>query len=241
MSFQFPGMQITFEAGADLSTKQFFAVAIAADQQVDPSGAGLQSVGVLQNKPSAAGRAATVMINGVTKASAGAAIAVNDAVAAAADGQFVTAAPGDIVLGIALEAAAAADEIIAVLLGNSHSLDDVVSLVAGADLSTKQFLFMAVAADAQIDPAGDGVHTCGVLQNVPSAAGQVALCKIIGITSVISGAAFTAGDPIGSDAAGKCIEAVNPHIVQGIALATAGGADETISLLRTGSGNVVPV
>ncbi len=59
---------ISIEAGADLSAKQFFLLELATDGQVTRvNGTTDKAMGVLQNKPSAAGRAANVAISGVTK------------------------------------------------------------------------------------------------------------------------------------------------------------------------------
>jgi DNA-binding transcriptional regulator LsrR (DeoR family) len=80
------------------------------------AGAGEHAVGVLQDKPDAAGRAGGVMMYGITKCKAGAAVAVNALVTPDASGRAVTAASNDFIFGIALEAAANADEIIAVAL-----------------------------------------------------------------------------------------------------------------------------
>lgn len=59
---------ISMIAGQDLSGSQYKFVDLASDGQVDPVGtAGAKAVGVLQDKPSAAGKVATVGIEGVTK------------------------------------------------------------------------------------------------------------------------------------------------------------------------------
>ena len=105
---------ITLEAGQDLSAKQFFFVSVASDGQVDPTGDGAAAVGVLQNDPAAAGRAATIGINGVTKVSAGGSITAGAAVASDAAGEAVVAATGDVILGTALESGSDG-EIIAIL------------------------------------------------------------------------------------------------------------------------------
>lgn len=95
---------ITLEAGQDLSAKQFFFVTVASDGQVDPTGDGGVAVGVLQNDPAAAGRAATIGINGVTKVSVGASITAGAAVASDSAGEATPAVSGDQILGIALAA-----------------------------------------------------------------------------------------------------------------------------------------
>jgi len=97
---------VPFEAGADLSTKQYRFVSIASDGQVDPTGDGLLAVGVLQNDPAAAGRAAEVAISGIVKVEAGGTIAAGAAVASSATGTAVTAATADVILGTAVDGGA---------------------------------------------------------------------------------------------------------------------------------------
>lgn len=116
MSYNLVGQCVTLEAGQDLSASQYFFVAVAADGQVDPAGDGAYAEGVLQNDPSAAGRAASVQISGISKVVAGGAVSVGDAVASTAAGKATTAATGDIILGTALEAATADGDVIAVLI-----------------------------------------------------------------------------------------------------------------------------
>jgi hypothetical protein len=230
MAYEIPLGKHSLEAGADLSAKQYFFMAIASDRQVDPAGAGLATVGVLQNKPSAAGQAAELQTLLISKVVAGEAIAIGASVASDAAGKARTAIAGDVIQGIAMTVAAADGEVLSVLLGQSRLTGDL-GLVSGADLSTKANLFMAVAADGKIDPATAGVMCAGILQNAPDAADLEAIVRQIGISDVISSAAFTMGDKLASDSAGKAKKAVGGDIVQAIALETATGADETISVL----------
>jgi hypothetical protein len=112
---------VTLEAGGDLSAGQFRFVELAADAQVDlVAAAGGDAVGVLQNDPSAAGRAATVAVLGVSKVVAGAAVAAGARVQSDDEGRALAAASGDVVLGRALTAASAAGEVIEVLLLSTH-------------------------------------------------------------------------------------------------------------------------
>ena len=104
---------LTFQAAADLSAAQYFLVKITAADTVNLAGDGELCVGVLQNKPSAAGDAATISRGGdVTKVSAGAAFAVGVKLAADANGQAVLATTGEEVIGISKEAATAQNEIV---------------------------------------------------------------------------------------------------------------------------------
>lgn len=105
MSYSEKLCTVSMEAGQDLSSHQFGFVSMSSDGQVDPTGDGAHAVGVLQNDPSAAGRAASVGVSGVTKVIAGGTIAAGAAVASDASGHAVTATSADIILGTALEAA----------------------------------------------------------------------------------------------------------------------------------------
>ena len=59
---------VSFPAGADLSAKQFHLLEMASDGEVvAANAAGDKIVGVLQDKPAAAARAASVAIGGITK------------------------------------------------------------------------------------------------------------------------------------------------------------------------------
>lgn len=107
----------TLPAAADLSTKQYFFVFIDTNGNVALSvTAGRRCLGVLQNKPSAAGRACTVGTDGVSKVVAGAAIAIGDLVASDGAGKARTAVTGDHVQGEAITASAADGTVISVML-----------------------------------------------------------------------------------------------------------------------------
>lgn len=111
----------SFLAGADLSTKQWYAVELTAANTVNvPNAATDAAIGILQNKPKA-GEAATVMHLGRSYGIAdgsSVAIAVGDFVGPAAGGVLVKKATADFsTLGRALTAAAAANVLIEVALG----------------------------------------------------------------------------------------------------------------------------
>ena len=105
---------VSFEAGSDLSANQFQFVSVSADGQVDLTGDGAYSIGVLQNEPSAAGRAAEVAINGKTQVKCGGTVTAGGPVASDGSGQAVDATTNDIILGEAMEAGASG-EVITVL------------------------------------------------------------------------------------------------------------------------------
>lgn len=95
----------TYIAGADLSSSQHLFVKVSGAGVV-LAGDGDEAAGVLQNSP-ISGEAASVAVSGMVKVVAGGTIAVGAKVGADAAGKAVTAASGDIELGIAREAAVA--------------------------------------------------------------------------------------------------------------------------------------
>lgn len=106
---------VGLEAGSDLSSNQGYFVALSSGQ-VATAGDGARAIGVLRNKPAAAGRAAEVQDMGIARVVTGAAVAVDAQVASDTNGKAVTAASGDHVMGIALSASDGDTEVISVLL-----------------------------------------------------------------------------------------------------------------------------
>lgn len=109
----------SYEANGNLSTYQFRFVKINSLNRVGICGDGEEADGVLHNKPSAAGYAATVAMResgGRTKIVAGGAFSIGDQIASDASGRAVVAATGDAILGIAEEAATTANDVITLRL-----------------------------------------------------------------------------------------------------------------------------
>mgnify|MGYP000208368908 CR=1 FL=1 len=80
---------ISLLANADLSSKQYYFVELDADGKVGSCNASTDiPIGVLQNAPDASGKAATVLVMGVSKVNADAAINEGVLVGPAADGQI---------------------------------------------------------------------------------------------------------------------------------------------------------
>lgn len=110
MAYDIPGDVLSYEAAADLSTKLFTGVKLDSNGQVVSCGANDGDfVGVLRNKPAAAGQAASVMVEGVSKAVAGGSISINTKVTTKSDGTFVAATSGQRVVGRAETAAASGE------------------------------------------------------------------------------------------------------------------------------------
>ncbi len=87
-------LDVTFKAGADLSTSQYAAVKLGTGaNEVVLAGANEESIGVLQNKPTS-GQAAQVRMHGTSKMKASGAISKGAAVAAAASGKIAAAGDG---------------------------------------------------------------------------------------------------------------------------------------------------
>ena len=101
---------VSASAGSDLSASQYRLVKLTADNTVDLCD-GITDVpfGVLQNKP-ASGRAASIMLAGISKLEAGASLSAGDIIACAADAQAQVAVATQHVAGQVI-AGSSADEI----------------------------------------------------------------------------------------------------------------------------------
>lgn len=93
-------------AEGDLSAEQYTFMKRGTGQTVVQAGAGEAALGVLWNDPAAADRVAVVVTGGRPHVYAGGAVADGAEIAADANGEAVTAVSTDVVLGIALHAAA---------------------------------------------------------------------------------------------------------------------------------------
>lgn len=110
------GQDFTFQASADLSTKQFYFVTLNSSKQIAVAGSNVECLGVLQDKPSAQGNGGQVRVFGISKVQCGGSFNAGDKIASDASGKAVkyTAASvsagtpeplaGSLVQGIALEA-----------------------------------------------------------------------------------------------------------------------------------------
>jgi len=112
-------------AGADLSALQFYFVKknTTANQVAAPTVDGEVVIGVLQNKPSAAGHTATVAFSGVTKVECGENLAAGDYVgtdntgrAKKIDVSATGADVGDYIAGVVLEGASTGERASILLL-----------------------------------------------------------------------------------------------------------------------------
>lgn len=95
---------ISIPASGDLSASQYCFVHMNSSQQLAVSGVAGNPLGVLQDKPAAAGRPGSVAIAGVTKVRAGGAITQGNEVVVGANGYAVAAGTdAENIMGIALE------------------------------------------------------------------------------------------------------------------------------------------
>jgi len=120
MSYEIKQFCITLEAAADLSSSQFKAVKLDSNGKAAAIAAATDlPIGILQNKPTA-GQAAEVMVDGVTKWQADAALTPATVVGTSADGQADAKTAGtdttEHACGIVLEGAAAAGNFATVLV-----------------------------------------------------------------------------------------------------------------------------
>lgn len=109
---------ISIPASGDLSGSQFRIVyPDATGAAAVATGSANPVIGVLANKPGAAGRPAEVVVHGVAKLEAGAAINPGDAVQAVAGGRgSATTTAGNWYVGVALTAAAGSGALFEVLV-----------------------------------------------------------------------------------------------------------------------------
>lgn len=108
---------------------------------------------------------------------------------------------------------------------NGEGID--IGFVAGVDLSTKQFYLVKVDTSTGYVVLGSsaGEKCIGVLQNAPKS-GQAALVRVLGVTKVAVGAAFSApGSYVKTTTAGKADVAGSGAFPVGQLLTTAASGD----------------
>lgn len=122
MAVQEKVISISFPAAADYSSTGYrFMDVNSSGQAVLVASAGAEGIGVLQNDPAAAGRAAEVAVYGKVKVIAGATVASGAWVQSDANGAGILAASGDYVYG-KCAVGGDATELIEVILVSPHLL-----------------------------------------------------------------------------------------------------------------------
>ncbi len=99
-----------------------------------------------------------------------------------------------------------------------------VSLVANADIRASQFCFVSLNSNGYVVAGGTTNVTpmVGVLQNKPTAQGEIATVAISGLSRIYAGSGgVTAGTLVTADASGYAIAAVAGNVANGYAVTTA--------------------
>lgn len=112
-----PVLEYTLIAAADYSAKRYYGVYVSGEHTVTLCGAAPDGLlGVLQDKPAAAGAQCRVRILGSSEVSAGAAFSVGAKLTTDSNGQFVAATSGQKYFAIALSAATAQNDLVEAVL-----------------------------------------------------------------------------------------------------------------------------
>jgi hypothetical protein len=152
MSYENRGKTISLIADAKYGDRYLAVKKTDTAEGFTVCGAGDIPVGILQD-PTPAGKAAAVLINGVSFVKAGGVIAAGASVACGANGVGVVATEGVIPFGVALNAASAEGDIISVLLktAGNPSANSVILSYTSADLSAGADLSNVVVGAAAFD------------------------------------------------------------------------------------------
>lgn len=109
---------ISYPASGDLSSDQYCFVKISSSQlALASAGGGADVLGILQDKPAAAGRAGEVAVGGASKIIAGGTFSAGAKLTSDSSGHAVAATTGDTINGIAL-ADGASGKVTSMLLDN---------------------------------------------------------------------------------------------------------------------------
>lgn len=124
-----------------------------------------------------------------------------------------------------------------------ENITNCKTMEAGQDLSSKQYYFVSLASDGQVDPTGYGLEAEGILQNDPAAAGRAASVATLqgDISFCVAGGVVRVSKDVMSDASGRGIEATAGGRVQGVAMTAAGAAGEIFSVMLKKGGNTPQV
>lgn len=196
MAYHSPSFVFSFPAAADLSTKQWYWVKLNTAGRVDVCTAVTDKpIGVLMNKPAALGRAAEVMLWGISEIIADTTIAIGDELATSADSQgavfnTLNATAGIYSMGVALQPGVAGDYVSALIwpARGVNSSNQDISLVAAASYTANQYHLVGINTSGQavLSVDADGaLPPIGVLQNAP-ASGAAATVRVAGKTLVVA-------------------------------------------------------
>ena len=101
MAYEIPGQMITLPSGSTLlAARQFTFVSVNTSGQAVSPVDGASVIGVLQNKPTAVGQGASIMISGVSKiVAAGSTLASGDLCATSTAGRATARGGGEYAIG----------------------------------------------------------------------------------------------------------------------------------------------
>lgn len=232
MAGEIPNEVFTAIAAADLSNDRFKAVKYDAAGKIVLAGEQDIVAGILQEDP-ILDQAARVMKRGESFAVAGAAVTPGQLLECDASGRLVPLGTGNgnaAVVAVSRDTAAL-NEVFTVQLIESARTEELYAdgLVSSADLSTSVGLGAVLDGAGKVAVAGAAAKIIGVIEKGPAAADLATKVKSFGATTGTSGAAFTAGDELEVDAAGKFIT-LAAGVSVGFALADAGGADVSVPI-----------
>jgi len=204
----------TREAGADLSSSQYYFVKLNSDSEAVLCGNGEQAAGILQNKPEE-GESASIAYAGVSMYIGAGSLAAGQAVASSTDGKGEAVSANDKTMGQVVENPGGDGQTGTCLILNTGgnpgdaAVNDV-EIAAGEALTSDINKVMTLDATGRVVKAGAGEATCGVLQNAPALAADATL-RTAGLTDVVCGATVTAGNTVAVDATARVV-AVNPNV-----------------------------
>ena len=118
-------------ASGDLSASQYFFVVLNGSAQVAVAGANVSVLGVLQDKPKAAGAGCNVACYGKTKLKLGGNVTVNDKIASDASGKGVKATAASVSAGTPEPLAGSYAAAIALESGSTGDVISVLLIHAG--------------------------------------------------------------------------------------------------------------
>ncbi len=126
-------------------------------------------------------------------------------------------------------------------MSTEENLHKIGSLTASADLSASQFCGAKVSGVNTVTVGAAAADVViGVIQNKPTS-GQAVELAVGGVSKVKAGAAVTAGAQLMMDASGRFITAATTGSrVYGVALETAGAANEIIRALLIPGAHLIP-
>jgi hypothetical protein len=201
-----PVFDATYSATADYSALQFVAVTYVAAGTVTKSTANQPAIGILQDKPAAAGATCAVREFGHSKARMYSTGTKGDALKVAdSDGRLGTGTAGtDIIIGIALETWTATDQIIEIAMvarsnqSASYRAGQMVFTVKQTGLTATKNVIAAiplgftgsiVGVYGIYNTAASGSSGAGTLDLVLSASGQVQSAGPATVTLTLSNSA----------------------------------------------------